>query len=314
MQQIPLDTTHVGIGNSDAHWPDDVGRSKTYVYIEDDDITPDHVFDALFEGKCVASNGPLLVCQLGDAGIGDVAVVEEGSNPTLQIEWKSSLLMSSVDIIGKDGVVLRHIGSRDLARSVVREGNSWHGTYNTTLPAFTESGYVRLVGTAGNTQAFTNPIWVKLSPPMPPEATIDFEGVPDQFLYEIGNQNLGDYYPGLFFSPDVTLLDIVRDGYNNSGYPPHSGTAVAFSYTNPYGDITFANPVRVVGAWFSAATTLYLEAYDASDNLIASSSMPSNYGSNSYMSVSVDSASIKRVRIHDTGNFWTMDDLYYSTE
>lgn len=56
-------STHVGIGNSDAHWPQGVGSGKTYVRAAHP-FSHSTVIAALTTGRCVASNGPLVVCEL----------------------------------------------------------------------------------------------------------------------------------------------------------------------------------------------------------------------------------------------------------
>jgi len=142
---------------------------------------------------------------------------------------------------------------------------------------------------------------------------VDFEGIPDTYLHSGGNQNLNGYYPGLSFGSQVTILDKVRYGYNSGGYPPHSGDAVIFSYSDPYIRVDFVGfTTNYVEAWYTSYYTFYLEAYDASNNLLASSSGLSNYGTNSLISVSTGARNIAYVKFHDLGNYFTVDDLAYS--
>lgn len=139
--------------------------------------------------------------------------------------------------------------------------------------------------------------------------TLDFEGLPTTYYYLYGDQNIGGYYPGVSFGPDATILDRVIGGYNDSGYPPHSGNAVFFSDNYGYVDITFANPVSYVEGWFTFAGTGYLEAYDTGGNKVDSDSMDRNYGSNGKMWVSAPS--IGRVRVRDSGDLFVGDDIAY---
>ena len=142
----------------------------------------------------------------------------------------------------------------------------------------------------------------------------NFEGIPDTYLYEGGNQNLGNYLPGLSFSSDVTVLDRVRYGYNDGGYPPHSGDAVIFSEDEPYIRVDFASAPDYVEAWYTTGSDMYLEAYDSSGNLITSSYGSYNYGYDSLISVSSASMDIAYVIFHDQGDFFSIDDLAYTPE
>ena len=139
--------------------------------------------------------------------------------------------------------------------------------------------------------------------------TIDFEDMPTAYWYYGGQTNFGNYWEGVFFGPDSTILENQVYGYNDSGYPPHSGHAVLFSIDTPYIDAIFDNAVNAVSLWYSSTSSFVMDAYDASDTLVATSSGGSNYGTNSYLSVSSTSYNIKRVRMHDSGNFFTIDDF-----
>ena len=140
--------------------------------------------------------------------------------------------------------------------------------------------------------------------------TVDFEGIPDLYV-ETGAINLGNYLPGLTFGPDATILDKVRTaGYNYTSYPPHSGDAVLFSYTNSTIRVDFDIPSTYVETWYTSAGNFYLEAYDAGDTLLDSATGASNIGSNSLISVS--GANIAYVLFHDVGNFYTIDDLGFT--
>jgi hypothetical protein len=144
---------------------------------------------------------------------------------------------------------------------------------------------------------------------LPGVTTLGFEGLPDTYNYLYGGQNIGNYYPGVTIGPKVVVADAANGGYNDEGYPPHSGNAVFGTEDDNYADFVFDTPVRYVGGWFTFYSKGYMEAYDVADILIDSDSMNSNYGYNSYMAVS--GTDIKRVRIHDEGGFFTGDDISY---
>lgn len=136
---------------------------------------------------------------------------------------------------------------------------------------------------------------------------VDFEGVPNMYYhYNVGgNQNLGTYYSGLNFGPHATIHP------STGGYPAHSGNAFLFSsnYSTIRVDIDAGATYGEV--WYtSGSSTFYMEAYDASDVLLDSDSGPSNYGSNSLLSVS--GGNIAYILFHDNGNAYTIDDFEFT--
>ena len=140
---------------------------------------------------------------------------------------------------------------------------------------------------------------------------ITFEGMPNNYLYSLGGStNFGNYWAGVNFGPDSTILDAVRGGYNSGGYPPHSGTSVLFSINTPYIDMTIDNPVNDVSFWYSAPYAFNVSTYDASNTLIASIDLPYVYGSSSFVDLPSLSANIARVRWSGTGNYFTIDDVF----
>lgn len=141
---------------------------------------------------------------------------------------------------------------------------------------------------------------------------LDFEGIPDTYWYGYGNTNLGGYYSGVNFGPDATIL---VDGLtlNSAGYPPHSGTNVLFSISNPVIRMDFTGGLtNFVSAWYTSNSTFYMDAYNSSNALLASISSPSNIGSNSLISYTSSGNDIAYVQFHDTGDFYTLDDISYN--
>ncbi|MCP4632959.1 MAG: PEP-CTERM sorting domain-containing protein [candidate division Zixibacteria bacterium] len=68
------------------------------------------------------------------------------------------------------------------------------------------------------------------------------------------------------------------------------------------------------GSWFTtgycANSDFYLEAYDADDNLIDQAAGGNNYNQSfDYLSVSSSENNIAYVLMHDTGNYWLVDDM-----
>ncbi len=144
------------------------------------------------------------------------------------------------------------------------------------------------------------------------QVILDFEGIPDTYWWNFGNTNLGGYYSGVNFGPDATLL---VDGItlNSAGYPPHSGTNVLFSKTNPTIRMDFTGGfVNSVSAWYSSNYTFYMDLYNSSDVLLSSVSSPSNIGTNSLISYTSSGFDIAYVQFHDFGDYYTLDDISYN--
>jgi len=114
-------------------------------------------------------------------------------------------------------------------------------------------------------------------------------------IYNVTN-NLGDVYG--------------TGRYNMEGY-----VCTYLGTSQGSGRIDFLNQD---GSYFttgySSASDFYLEAYDASNNLLAATSGPANTqweGGTSlgYLTVSSASNNIAYVIVHDTGNYWIADNM-----
>jgi hypothetical protein len=140
----------------------------------------------------------------------------------------------------------------------------------------------------------------------------DFEGLPTTYYYFYGMQNIGSYYPGVNFGPTVYILDRVIGGYNDGGYPPCSGNAVAVSEGTNYIRADFAQVTNHVTTCYTegAGAGLWLEAYDAGGTLLASANGPSNYGSSGVLEV--NAAGIAYVLIHNSGDMFVIDDFTFN--
>lgn len=139
--------------------------------------------------------------------------------------------------------------------------------------------------------------------------TIDFENMPQSYWYYGGQQNFGNYWAGATIGPNSTILEDQVYGYNSSGYPPHSGHAVLFSYSNPSIDFTFNSPIDTFSFWYTAYYDFTISAYDSSNNFLNSDVLPNNYGTNSFYSWSTGSSIIKSISMTGTGNYFTIDDF-----
>ena len=126
---------------------------------------------------------------------------------------------------------------------------------------------------------------------------------------EVGHMVWVDsFYPGVTFTGAQCLQS---PNYNYNGYPPHSGTNVVHT-TDGTLTVTFDIPVSKIGAWFTTYYPVTIYAYDEYDNLLASTTIDTGYTNLGYAEIVVDG--IKYVVMHDSGYFWTMDDLTYLSQ
>jgi len=143
--------------------------------------------------------------------------------------------------------------------------------------------------------------------------TVTFEGLPDSTV-------LATQYPGLTFSNTIILSAGIT--LNEFEFPPHSGSNVASDNAGPI-TITFASPVESVSGYFTYSVPLTIQAFDASNNLLASA--VSRFSSNEALSgvagrvagepLAVNaSANIAKIVITGaaSGTSFTMDDMTIS--
>ena len=146
---------------------------------------------------------------------------------------------------------------------------------------------------------------------------ITFEDLPDAYFFNAGDQNIGNYYPGITFSPDVTGLSVSRfGGYDSSGFPPHSGDVVIWDAADPTITIDFASAIQSFGIWYTSYDPLTLQAFDASDNLlgtvIGDPNTDATTGTTSFISLS--NPGIAEVDLTSTAGLFTLDDLTFESE
>ncbi|HUE89853.1 MAG TPA: hypothetical protein VMO26_27565, partial [Vicinamibacterales bacterium] len=89
----------------------------------------------------------------------------------------------------------------------------------------------------------------------------------------------------------------------------HSGHAVLFSLSTPYIRADFDTAVNSVSLWYTSASLFYIDAYDAFGSLIGTAGGAGNYGTNSFLQVTSLTANIAYVIMHDSGNYFTIDDF-----
>lgn len=155
-ENILMRSSWVGSGNSDAHSYVDVGRGRTYCYIEET-ATKDSISQALREGRCVATNGSLVAFQVDGAKIGDTKELLPGNNATLNISWTSTPEFGNVKkiwVIQNDKIVDRIVTdsiSGSITNSYPVSGPGYFRVFVKSINDSNKSFY-----------AYTNPIFVKI--------------------------------------------------------------------------------------------------------------------------------------------------------
>jgi hypothetical protein len=100
--------------------------------------------------------------------------------------------------------------------------------------------------------------------------------------------------------------------YNYTGYPPHSGANVVYSGSSSFIEAdAVGSPWSSVNLWYTSAPNgLFIDAYDSSNTLLTSVHGGINSETSSLLSLSA--SDISYVKIHDTGNLFTIDDFTFS--
>lgn len=147
--------------------------------------------------------------------------------------------------------------------------------------------------------------------------TLTFEDLPNANLFLGGNTNIGSFYPGATFGPDVTGLSISRFGYNDQAFPPHSADTVVTSVVDPEIDLLFTQPVSSLSGFYTSFDTLTLAAYDSGGGLLGQGTGTPNtdgvFGSSDPISIAFAGFPIARVVFTGTPTNFTLDDLTFIT-
>jgi len=145
---------------------------------------------------------------------------------------------------------------------------------------------------------------------------ITFEDLPDANFFSGGGQNIGDFYSGITFGPDVTGLSVSRfGGYGGSGFPPHSGDVVIWDAADPTININFSSAISSFGIWYTAFDPLTLQAFDAGNNLLGTLvGLPNTDGTTGTTSfLSFTKSGITAITLTSSPGLVTFDDLSFQT-
>lgn len=143
-------------------------------------------------------------------------------------------------------------------------------------------------------------------------AVINFENLPDSNFFNGGGQNIGSFYAGVTFGPNVTGLSVSRfGGYANSGFPPHSGDVAVWDAADPTITISFASEIQSFGIWYTSFDPLTLQAYDATNTLlgtvVGNPNTDGTTGTSAFLSIS--SPLIRSATLSGSAGLFTLDDV-----
>lgn len=139
-----------------------------------------------------------------------------------------------------------------------------------------------------------------------------FADLPGSYFFSNGGQNIGSYYAGYTFGPNVSALSVSRfGGYSSAAYPPHSGDVAIWDPYDPAITIAFATPVQSVGVWYASLGTITLQAYDKNNAAAGSSTgNPNTDGVSGTASLlSVSGAAISSVKISGVPGTFVLSSL-----
>lgn len=145
----------VGVGNSDAHQLGAIG--KTFTYCRAPSASQADIMGALADGRCVASNGPLVIGEINGATAGEVALLQAAGN-TIEITLETTPEFGPV---GDYKLLL--ISSTGQINAVQLSGAGYTTTLlaeNVKIPASLPYLVLAVVSGSGKL-AIANPIWLQ---------------------------------------------------------------------------------------------------------------------------------------------------------
>lgn len=160
---------------------------------------------------------------------------------------------------------------------------------------------------------------VPISPNISQAGVINFEEFRARSLGGLGgHQEIGNFYSGVgVFFGGATSLSKADGSLNLPYYPPHSGDALIYDTLGGTGQISISLtvPATTVAGYYTYNRQLTLEALDVNGLVVQTkkSSFPYNFVGtgnppNEYIELNYPGG-IKSLRIHDSGNTYTIDDL-----
>ena len=113
--------------------------------------------------------------------------------------------------------------------------------------------------------------------PLSAQTAITFSDLPNANFFSSGGQNIGTFYSGLSFGPNVTGLSASRfGGYAAAAFPPNTGDVAIWDSSDPTISVAFSSPIQSFGVWYASLDPVVLQAYDQNGKLIGSTTGSAN--------------------------------------
>jgi hypothetical protein len=146
----------VGIGNSDAHEPGNVGQVWTYVAMEN--VTRSNLKEGILGGHCIASNGPLGWVSVNNAFTGEVAVLPNGMNTNVVVSIRTNESMGYAGEYGAEVLV-----NGEVRRTIEPSGLPYYSLdiYVNDLNLGPGDKFVTLRVSKGGLVCLPNPVWLQ---------------------------------------------------------------------------------------------------------------------------------------------------------
>jgi hypothetical protein len=139
---------------------------------------------------------------------------------------------------------------------------------------------------------------------------VDFENLPSTYMYLGDGQNIGSFYAGVAFGPNVTGLDLS----GSTAFPPHSGSIAVWDPFDLTVTISFGTPQSVVGVWYTSFDLLTFAEYNDSNTLLSSVVAPANTdgttGNSNFVSLTIPN--ISSVTLTGSPGGYVFDDVTFS--
>jgi hypothetical protein len=149
----------LGLSDSDAHYIGDVGHAFTYCRLAE--MSTAGIRAAVAGGGCVFGNGPLVDFEIGGRRIADTLTACPGSMTVTIDAYRGDTVMGYLDTIG----IYVNGSLRDQV-SFGSDLTEYHGTRQLDLTSTDRYLYlgVQNRGAAKTYKAWTNPLWLSISP------------------------------------------------------------------------------------------------------------------------------------------------------